>query len=74
VTPSRSSVFGHQAAFGDSAMSRSYAGMVNEVLAKLLYHNLTGLIQEQETLGISPVFWDAAGEDTEPTILKMVWC
>jgi hypothetical protein len=43
--------------FGDSVMSRSDVGMVNEVLCKLLCHNLTCLIQEQETLGIVPVFW-----------------
>ena len=39
----------------NSVMSRSDAGMVNEVLCKLLCQNLTCLIQEQETLGISPV-------------------
>src|SRR4029077_13030771 len=43
--------------FGDSVMPRSDAGMVNEVLCKILCHNLTCLIQEQETLGIAPVFW-----------------
>lgn len=43
--------------FGDSVMSRSDVGMVNEVLCKILCHNLTCLIQEQETLGIVPVFW-----------------
>src|SRR5262249_24224318 len=42
--------------FGDSVLSRSDAGMVNEVLCKFLCHNLTCLIQEQETLGIVPVF------------------
>ena len=31
--------------------------MVNEVLCKLLCHNLCCLIQEQEELGIVPVFW-----------------
>jgi hypothetical protein len=31
--------------------------MVNEVLCKILCHNLTCLIQEQEALGIVPVFW-----------------
>jgi hypothetical protein len=31
--------------------------MVNEVLCKLLAHNLCTLIMEQEVLGISPVFW-----------------
>ena len=39
------------------AKSRSDAGMVNEVLCKFLCHNLTCLIQEQETPGIVPVFW-----------------
>jgi hypothetical protein len=43
--------------FGDSVLSRSDAGMVNEVLCKLLCQNITCLIQEQETLGIVPVFW-----------------
>ncbi len=36
--------------------------MVNEVLCKILCHNLSCLIQEQETLGIVPVFW----KDEEP--------
>jgi hypothetical protein len=49
--------------FGDSVMSRSDAGMVNEVLCKLLCHNLTCLIQEQETLGIVPVFWKDEPKD-----------
>ena len=31
--------------------------MVNEVLCKVLCHNLACLIQEQETLGITPIFW-----------------
>jgi hypothetical protein len=31
--------------------------MKNEVLCKFLCHNLTCLIQEQETLGIVPIFW-----------------
>lgn len=50
--------------FGDSVMSRTDTGMVNEVLCKFLCHNLTCLIQEQETLGIAPVFWknDDEGE------------
>jgi len=43
--------------FGDAVLSRSDEGMVNEVLCKVLCHNLTCLIQEQETLGITPVFW-----------------
>jgi Transposase DDE domain/SWIM zinc finger len=43
--------------FGDSVMSKNPTAMVNEVLCKILCHNLTCLIQEQETLGIAPVFW-----------------
>jgi transposase len=43
--------------FGDSVMSKTDAAMTNEVLCKILCHNLTCLIQEQETLGIVPVFW-----------------
>jgi hypothetical protein len=49
--------------FGDSVMSRNDAAMVNEVLCKLLCHNLTCLIHEQETLSIVPVFWPAEPED-----------
>ncbi len=52
--------------FGDSVMSRTDAAMANEVLCKFLCHNLTCLIQEQETLGIVPVFWqDEAAESTD---------
>jgi Transposase DDE domain len=60
--------------FGDSVMSRSDPGMVNEVLCKILCHNLTCLIQEQETLGIVPVFWkDEPQEASGPAeILPMV--
>jgi transposase len=43
--------------FGDSVRSKTDAAMVNEVLCKLLCHNLCCLIQEQEELGIVPVFW-----------------
>jgi transposase len=60
--------------FGDFVMSRSDAGMVNEVLCKILCHNLTCLIQEQETLGISPVFWKDEPADVidAPAVLPMV--
>jgi hypothetical protein len=58
--------------FGDSVMSKTDAAMRNEVLCKVLAHNLTCLIQEQETLGITPVFWkDEATEADWPTILKL---
>src|SRR5437016_4326140 len=56
--------------FGDAVMSRTDVGMVNEVLCKVLCHNLTCLIQEQETLGITPVFWK--DEREESAVLPMV--
>jgi transposase len=59
--------------FGDSVMSKTDTAMVNEVLCKILCHNLTCLIQEQETLGIVPVFWKDEEEDGEaPDVLRMV--
>jgi len=59
--------------FGDSVASKTDAAMVNEVLCKLLCHNLTCLIQEQETLGIVPVFWkdEDSQPDEAPAILTM---
>jgi len=43
------------------------------VLCKILCHNLTCLIQEQETLGIVPVFWKNESEQghAEPAILSI---
>ena len=45
--------------------------MVNEILCKFLCHNLCCLIQEQETLGIVPIFWKAEEKDSNPAILRM---
>jgi len=58
--------------FGDSVMSKTDTAMVNEVLCKFLCHNLTCLIQEQETLGIVPIFWPPEPEADNPNILPMV--
>jgi transposase len=60
--------------FGDSVMSKTDAAMVNEVLCKLLCYNLTCLIQEQETLGVAPIFWKDEDVKSEegPAILSMV--
>jgi hypothetical protein len=41
-----------------------------KVLCKILCHNITCLIQEQETLGIVPVFWKDEAERI--AILPMV--
>ena len=49
--------------FGDAVRSKTDVAMVNEVLCKLLCHNLCCLIQEEHELGIDPVFWkDAKAE------------
>jgi hypothetical protein len=52
--------------------SKTDATMVDEVLCKLLRHNLTCLIQEQETLGIAPIFWKPYGQGTSTTVCQMV--
>jgi len=58
--------------FGDSVMSKTDTAMTNEVLCKILCHNLTCLIQEQETLGIIPIFWkDEAQSIDDPAILRL---
>ncbi|MBI3866459.1 MAG: transposase [Planctomycetia bacterium] len=59
--------------FGDSVMSKTDTAMTNEVLCKILMHNLTVLIQEQETLGIAPIFWkdDTANIDDYRALLPM---
>ena len=36
--------------------------MTNEVLRKILAHNICCLIQEQHELGIDPVFWPEESE------------
>ena len=45
-----------KAKFGDSVRSKSDTGMINEVLAKILCHNICVLIQAIHELGINPNF------------------
>jgi transposase len=52
-----------KAKFRDHVRSKTDAAMTNEVLCKLLCHNICVLIQSQCELGIEPVFW----QDEEPT-------
>lgn len=42
--------------FWDSVRSKTDVAMVNEVLCKILAHNLC-CVQEQHELGIEPLFW-----------------
>ena len=46
--------------FGDAVRSKCDFAMVNEVLCKILCHNIRCLIQEQCELGIEPIFWKEA--------------
>ena len=43
--------------FGDSLRSKTDTAMVNEVLCKVLCHNLVVLIHEMYELGIDPISW-----------------
>ena len=45
-----------KAKFGDSIRSKSDTAMVNEVLAKVLCHNLCVVIQASHELGLDAVF------------------
>jgi hypothetical protein len=46
------------------------AALVDEVLGKLLCHNLSCLIMEQEALGIAPLCWKEEVQD-DCNILRM---
>ena len=50
--------------FGDSVRSRSDAAQVNEVLGKILAHNIVVNIHAQCELGIESVFWPEEAEKT----------
>jgi hypothetical protein len=56
--------------FGDSVRSKNDVAMVNEVLCKILDHNICCLIQEQCELGIEPIFWPETKSEN-PTILAL---
>jgi|SRR5215831_11288876 len=62
-----------KAKFRDHVRSRSDHAMTNEVLCKVLCHNICCLIMSQCELGIEPTFWpeDEDGQDDEPAILPM---
>jgi transposase len=46
-----------KAKFGDSVRSRTDIAMKNEVLAKIVCHNIVVLISAMYELGIDPIFW-----------------
>jgi hypothetical protein len=43
--------------FGERLRAKSATGQVNEVLCKVLCHNLCCVIQSAYELGIEPTFW-----------------
>lgn len=54
--------------FGDAVRSKTPVAQVNEVLCKVLCHNLCVLIQSIYELGIEPTFWaDGAAAQKVPT-------
>lgn len=48
-----------KAKFRDHVRSKTDVAMVNEVLCKILCHNICCLIQESYELGIAATFWQA---------------
>jgi len=55
--------------FGAAVRSKSDIGQLNEVLCKVLCHNLCVLIQAIHELGIQPIFEKTLGEKTHPLLL-----
>src|SRR5215469_13284931 len=60
-----------KAKFRDHVRSKSDVAMVNEVLAKIVCHNICVLIQETYELGISATFWQEppTEPETEPALV-----
>ena len=57
-----------KAKFGGSVRAKSPVAQVNEVLCKVLCHNICVLIQSIYELGLEPVFWSF--EAKEPVAPK----
>ena len=61
--------------FGADVVSKNPTAMENEVLCKIICHNITCLIMEEEVLGIVPVFWkdeEVADQNNDgPAILSI---
>ena len=49
-----------KAKFGDGLRSKTVTAQKNEVLCKVLAHNLCCVIQSIYELGIEPTFWEEA--------------
>ena len=51
--------------FGGEVRCKTETAMVNEVLCKLLAHNLCCLNQEEHVLGVAPLFRPVAAAETK---------
>jgi transposase len=61
-----------KAKFRDHVRSRTPIAMKNEVLCKLLCHNICVIIQSQCELGIEAVFWQDEPKPENPDVLPMI--
>lgn len=52
-----------KAKFRDHVRSKTETSMINEVLCKIVCHNICCLIQEMYELGIEPEFWGSVASD-----------
>ena len=60
-----------KAKFGGAVRSKTTVAQVNEVLAKILCHNIVVLIQSMFELGIMPVFWDQGHLEQNGQLFQM---
>ena len=60
-----------KAKFGDGVRSKTDTAMKNEVLCKLLCHNICCVIMSQLELGIEATFWPEQASD-RPSVLPMI--
>ena len=59
--------------FGAAVQSKTPVAQVNEVLVKILCHNICVLIQSMYELGITPVFGLNGCSESAGTVPKVAW-
>ena len=58
-----------KAKFGASVRSKTRTAQINEVLCKVICHNLCVLVQSIYELGIEPTFWNAKEQQASTALL-----